>query len=420
MNDHTDARTGRGWTLRTMELGQHSIAVVLVLISCLRALAEGAEPVLAIGVGVAFLVWYGLGALRIRRSDSLVLARWWLLVLAGIWAASVVVSAEFIWMAFLLWLLAGHLLGLRSAIGFTVIIYAITVIAPLAHHGYVQTPSLVGSAIGAVFALGLSRGYIELLREARVRNELLESLRRANGELVDLQDELALTQRHAGQMTERTRIARDIHDSIAQEISSMRLLAHAEATRTTDPGARRVLEQLEGLAGQSSANVRRIISALAPSELEDGALTAALRRLVARLSEESGVHGEVDADESLPLLPAEVEVAILRVAQSTLANVGQHAEASRVRVSLMAEGRGVRMDIVDDGRGADGTDHGTGFGLGFVASRMRELGGEMLVETAPGQGFAVSVTIPVRDPAEPTARRADDDVAAARPEEDQS
>ncbi|MGO2036939.1 MAG: sensor histidine kinase, partial [Brevibacterium sp.] len=95
----------------------------------------------------------------------------------------------------------------------------------------------------------------------------------------------------------------------------------------------------------------------------------------------------------------EVEVALLRTAQSALANVRQHSQASRVMVSLMDLDGSIRMDIVDDGIGmADpetrqrGKD--SGFGLDFIGSRMRELGGELVIETNPGAGFAISATLP--------------------------
>jgi hypothetical protein len=171
----------------------------------------------------------------------------------------------------------------------------------LAHYGQVLAPSIIGSLIGAVFALGLSRGYIELLREGRRREELLRSLELAHRNLLDLQDELALTQRHAGELQERTRVSRDIHDTIAQSISSIRLIAHAEAERTADGHAGQVLVQVEDLAAQSSRDVRRIIAALAPAELEDGALTAAIRRLLTRFEQDTDPSvGRVEVDDTLP------------------------------------------------------------------------------------------------------------------------
>ena len=382
-----------------MEIGQHAIAVVLTVIACIRAVTNGAPLIAAIAVSVVFLSWYTLGAVRAARTGALVLAKWWLIVLAAAWLCTLLVSAEFIWVAFLLWLLAGHLFSLRIAIVFTALTYIATVVAPLAHYGQVLAPSIIGSLIGAVFALGLSRGYIELLREGRRREELLRSLELAHQNLLDLQDELALTQRHAGEIQERTRVSRDIHDTIAQSISSIRLIAHAEAERTTDDHAGQVLEQVEDLAAQGSRDVRRIIAALAPAELEDGALSAAIRRLLTRLEEDTSIVGRLDLDDALPTLSAEVEVALLRTAQSALANVRQHSRASRVMISLMDVDGAIRMDIVDDGVGMDDPENRrrnpeSGFGLDFIGSRMSELGGELVIESTPGSGFAISATLP--------------------------
>ena len=82
-----------------------------------------------------------------------------------------------------------------------------------------------------------------------------------------------------------------------------------------------------------------------------GGLTAAIRRLLTRLEEDSSIAGRLDVDETLPTLSAEVEVALLRAAQSALANVRQHSQATRVMVSLMDHDGAIRMDIVDDGVG---------------------------------------------------------------------
>src|SRR5699024_6345518 len=243
------------------------------------------------------------------------------------------------------------------------------------------------SLIGAVFALGLSRGHIQLLREGRRREGLLRSLEPAHQRLLGLQRELALTQRHAGAIQERTRVSRHIHDTTAQSISSIRLIAHAEAERTTDDHAAQVLGQVEDLAAQGSRDVRRIIAALAPAELEDGALSAAIRRLLTRLEEDTSIVGRLDLDDALPTLSAEVEVALLRTAQSALANVRQHSRASRVMISLM-DGDG--MDDPEKRR----RNPESGFGLDFIGSRMSELGGELVIESTPGSGFAISATLP--------------------------
>src|SRR5699024_3281617 len=119
---------------------------------------------------------------------------WWLIGLAVLWAGAVTTTAEYIWLAFLLWLLAGHLLPGRGAVVLSVLVYALTAAAPLVHHGTTSYPNLIGPLIGGVFALGISRGYLELLRESDARQQLVEHLTRAQDETARLQDELALAQ----------------------------------------------------------------------------------------------------------------------------------------------------------------------------------------------------------------------------------
>src|SRR5699024_11629348 len=108
---------------------------------------------------------------------------------------------------------------------------------------------------------------------------------------------------------------------------------------------------------QGSRDVRRIIAALAPAELEDGALSAAIRRLLTRLEEDTSIVGRLDLDDALPTLSAEVEVALLRTAPSALANVRQHSRARRVMIRLMDDDGAIRIDIVDDGVGMDDTEN---------------------------------------------------------------
>ena len=326
--------------------------------------------------------------------------------------AAVAVSAEFVWLAFLLWLLAGHLLPLRWGLLFSGFVLAVVIVAPILHHGTTSYANIFGPLIGGIFAFGISRGYLQLLRDAAERERLVASLTRAQAETAELQDELALAQRHSGAIAERARISRDIHDTIAQALSSIRLLAHAGAGRTEDPDAARTLAQVETLAGDSLADVRRIVAALATAELDDDALAAALQRMLDRIRDETGLQGELHVDDSLPILPTEVEVALLRTAQSALANVRLHARASRVVMSLIDADDTVRLDIIDDGIGFDqpaweqDADAGSSYGLRFMRARLRELGGGLDIESTPGEGTALSIHLPIR-PGQASATVAD-------------
>lgn len=393
-----------GPTVRAMEIGRHLIAIVLTLIGIIRAIGDGTPAAAAIMAGVAILVWHGAGTLLLARTRADRALVWWLVGFAAVWIAAVAVSAEFVWIAFLLWLLAGHMLTLAWGLVFSGVVLAVVVVAPILHHGTTSYANIFGPLIGGIFAYGISRGYLQLLRDAEERERLVTSLTSAQAEMAGLQDELAIVQRESGAVEERTRISRDIHDTIAQALSSIRLLAHAGAVRTADPDAARTLAQVEALAGDSLADVRRIVAALAPAELEDKALASALRRMLDRAEEETGITAELRVDDEVPTLSTEVEVALLRTAQSALANVRLHANATRVVMSLIDSGSTVRLDVIDDGdgfdvsaweRSADQRSALSSFGLRFMRARLRELGGGLDIESTQGDGTAISAHLPV-------------------------
>lgn len=399
-----------GATVRAMEIGQHLIAVLLTVIGGVRAIGDGTSlPAVTIS-GLAILGWHAVGTILPSRALPRRLAVGWLIGFAVIWSTAVTVSAEFVWLAFLLWLLAGHLLPLRWGLVFSAFVLAVVVVAPILHQSATTYANVFGPLIGGIFAFGISRGYLQLLRDAAERELLVASLTRAQQEMAELQDELALAQRQSGAIAERTRISRDIHDTVAQSLSSIRLLSHAEASRTDDPAVIRTLNQVETLAGDSLADVRRIVAALVPAELENGALPAALQRMLDRSHEETGVQTDLRVDDSLPLMPTEVEVALLRTAQSALANVRLHARASRVVMSLIDAEDSVRLDITDDGNGFDvaAWEHAAGletssYGLRFMRARLRELGGGLDIESSPGAGTAISAHLPIPVVTEETA-----------------
>lgn len=396
-----------GGTVLAMEIGQHVMAVVLIVIGVVRSTGDGVEPPVAIVTGALLLAWHTAWTRVPAGSLSRRLAVGWLVVLAVLWVGAVAVSDEFLWLAFLLWLLAGHLLPLVWGLLFSASVFAVVALAPILHLGSTGYASVFGPLVGGVFAFGISRGYLRLLYDAAERERLVTSLTRAQQEMADLQDELARAQRRSGARAERTRLSRDIHDTVAQSLSSIRLLAHAGSGRTADQDAARTLAQVEALAGDSLGDVRRIVAALAPAGLEGQALPAALRRMLDRAHDETGLLVDLHVDESLPILATEVEVVLLRAAQSALANVRQHARASRVVMSLIDAGDTVRLDVHDDGDGFDVAaweergDASASYGLRFLRARLRERGGGLDIESIPGQGTAIGAHVPLHAVAAP-------------------
>lgn len=390
-------------TIRSMRVGQHLITGVLVVIGGWRSIADGAPAALILAVCLVFTGWYVGGVALAGRTRDRRLGGMWLIGLALIWVGSVSISPEFIWLAFSLWLLAGYILRWRYAVLFSAFVFVVVAIAPILHTGTTTYANVIGPLVGGVFALGISRGYVELVNDARERQRLVASLVQAQAEMADLHEELARTQRASGAMAERTRLSRDIHDTIAQGFASISLLAHVAIENRPAPDAERVLAQIDAIARDNLGEVRRIVAALAPSELEEGALAGALRRMLDRLSAETEITTELHVDEDFPALATTVEVALLRTAQSALANVRLHADAARVVVNLVDVEDSVRMDIVDDGRGFDATawDSGVGgtvlggYGLHSMRARLRELGGGLEVESANGEGTALSAYVPL-------------------------
>lgn len=392
-------------TVRLMNVCQHVMAAALTTVGAVRAVLDGVPVLVAIVSGLALVSWHTAGSQLPARYLSTRFAAVWLVGFALIWLVTVAISAEFVSVAFLLWLLAGHLLPVRWGLVFSALVLGVVILTPILHDGSTSYANIFGPTIGGVFAFGVSLGYLQLLRDAVTREELVASLTKAQAEMSELHDELARTQRHSGMIAERTRISRDIHDTVAQALSSIKLLTHVGSKRTEDRDAARTLSQVESMASESLADVRRIVAALVPAQLEDGALAVALQRMCTRLSDEHGIDVVLQVDHSLPVLPTNVEVALLRTAQSALANVRQHAEATHVVMSVIDAVDAVRLDLVDDGRGFDIAEweqssghRSVNFGLGFMRDRLRELGGELDIESAPGRGTAISASLPIHLP----------------------
>ena len=379
--------------LRGARFALHLITVVLVVVTATRAGIEG-ELLPVLLAAAVYLAWYGAGAGFAHKRA----AAWWMLGLLAIWIGMLALSAEFVWLAFPLLLLAGHVLRLPWSPLFVVVVLAAAIAAPLLHPGGVQPGTglahLIGPIIGGGFAFAVSLGYDAMLRDAVERERLIDSLLRAQREAAQLHDELAATQREAGATRERTRLARDLHDTIAQELSTIVMLARTDPAADLPRPDRTA--QIEQLAQHALTELRRIVAALAPADLDESALAGALGRMLDALHADIGIEVQLDVDPELPALTTPTEVALLRVAQSALANVRQHAAAGRVAVELGADATSVRLRIDDDGVGFDPAvrPSDASYGLAAMRSRLREAGGELTVRSAPGEGSTIEAALP--------------------------
>ena len=190
-------------------------------------------------------------------------------------------------------------------------------------------------------------------------------------------------------------MAREIHDTLAQGLTGIitQLEATERASRRPDQW-RRHLDQARALARDSLTEARRSVQALRPEPLEDAGLPDAIAHLAGRWSETSGVVSSVETTgEPRPLL-AELEMTLFRVAQEALANVGKHADASKVGLTLSYMDDTVLLDVRDDGIGFADGPRGQGFGLDAMRQRLLRVAGSLEIESTPGEGTALNARVP--------------------------
>ncbi|MFG3421236.1 sensor histidine kinase [Micromonospora sp. NPDC049460] len=250
-------------------------------------------------------------------------------------------------------------------------------------------PSLVLGPVGVAAITTVV--FLELDRQNRARQRALDDLLAAR-------DELDRSQREAGALAERARLSREIHDTLAQGLSSMNLLLQA-ADQEWDTGpaqARAHVRQAAATARENLAEARRFVRGLASPALDGATLTDALRRLCAATERDTGIPVRFAVVGTVAPLGVDDEVALLRVAQGALANVRQHARARRTAVTLTFGDQEVTLDVYDDGTGFDPAAV-TGFGLTGIRERITQLGGTVAVESAPGEGTAIAVSLPLRE-----------------------
>ena len=247
--------------------------------------------------------------------------------------------------------------------------------------------------IVAVQTLTIGGGHIIGIRlEERQRKyrKALSDLQTALEENADLHAQLLVQAHQAGILDERQRMAREIHDTLAQGLTG--IITQLRAAQRVEDSATH-LDLALGLAQDSLTEARRSVAALQPHQLEDAQLPEAMTTLARNWSQTSGVDLRVEVTgDRVPLSPA-IEVTLFRVAQEALSNVARHAGATRADLTLSYTGPVVLLDIRDDGTGIR-TPHDSGFGLSSMRQRLRGVGGSLEIESTPGEGTAVSATVP--------------------------
>lgn len=272
---------------------------------------------------------------------------------------------------------------------------------------------LLGLVFGFVTAWGITRRVQRLARAAkawsrgdfsvttkdRSKDELGQLSRELNQMATDLEN-LLQARGELATLEARNRFARDLHDSVKQQVFAVSLqIAAARALIQKDTSsAESHLGQADELVRQAQKELNILIAEMRPAALEGKGLAAALREYVGRWSEgaEIPAHFRVRGEREAPL---EAEQALFRVAQEALANVARHSGANHADVDLSYADGNVTLRVADDGRGFDPSrGSGGGFGLQSMRERLVRLGGRITVDSAPGKGARVTAVCPLEDP----------------------
>ena len=245
--------------------------------------------------------------------------------------------------------------------------------------------------VGVVAAMGR-----ELSRDAVRASQLFRELQASNAQIGDLFGRLI-----AAQETERSRIARDLHDDVSQRIAGIsiqisnlknKLQRQFSATEVADS-----LSSLQQMTVGLADEIRHLSHDLHPNRVHHIGIVASLAEVCRDFEKLHGVAVACNAQPGLSPIGAEAELCLYRVTQEALRNVANHAEARQVTVQLTATADRVQLSIRDDGRGFErGAPRGRDGGLGLVSmdERVRLLRGSMEIETEPGSGTLIQVQIP--------------------------
>ena len=354
----------------------------------------------AVAINIFLAIWHFGSVYYAQRTEHLrdqpLAARIYTIVLVLGWFALIRIHPGFYATQMSVWSQVFIVLSIPWASGIAVVMFALNFYQQTVDSG--EAPDL----IAAVFFLGvtllgifLGSWISSIIGQSVQRKELIQQLEAT-------QADLARSERAAGIAAECQRLAHEIHDTLAQGfISIIMHLEAAEGSLPADSKSAPHLEQARQTARENLEQARRVVNDLRPEVLESAPVHEALARVAQGWSQQSQVAIEFTSTGVPQPLHPEIEVTLLRAVQEGLANVQKHAQAQRVDVTLSYLGDVVILDIQDNGRGlvngVDSPNSPTSGGYGLVAmrERLQELGGDLLIESEPGEGTTLAASIPI-------------------------
>ncbi len=193
------------------------------------------------------------------------------------------------------------------------------------------------------------------------------------------------------QEQERARVARDLHDEVNQSLTGLLLRLEA-VSEEAPPELEAELAETKTLANRAMLELLSLARQLRPTALDDLGLAAAIAGQVEQISG-AGVEVELSAEDDFSSLDDDVQLVVYRVAQEALSNAARHSGAARIAVTLRRSGKGAELEVADDGRGFAFEQSERGLGIAGMRERALLVGGELTIESRPGQGTTVRLSI---------------------------
>jgi signal transduction histidine kinase len=371
--------SNRWWNIAISGIAVVLLALLLVSNPTVQSLIGGVTCIAAL-----MLAWFTVGRIAATNRAALVVFIAALIVISATAAGFEPSMATIQCVAYpLIWVLIPNIRH--------VVIVNVALAVAIGIGMYVSTGLIVVAiateAASLAFSLAFGSWITAIANQSEDRQRLVDELQTA-------QEKLSILDRDAGVASERERLAREIHDTIAQDLTGLVMLAQrAQRELSSGTSASATLGMLEESARTALAETRALVASGTPVAL-NGGISDALERLGERFARETGLEVSVSAS-GLPELDRDTEVVLLRCAQEGLANVRKHSAGRAATVSAWAHDGSVALRVTDDGTGFDQDVATSGFGLNGMRSRLALVGGALDISSSPA-GTVLTATLPLR------------------------
>ncbi len=259
----------------------------------------------------------------------------------------------------------------------------------------------------SLYAALLAHGQLDARLPGEGAGELRYLMRQLDAMALSLAEQVAAVRRLAAErqalaqqaeqvavLEERQRLARELHDTVSQELFALAMMLGAIRNILPEASgeAREQLSRAEEVARRAQASMRGLIRALRPVELGSRSLAAALESLLDEVGERQGIATDLQVQVRDPL-PAGIEDALFRIAQEAVSNAVRHGQPSRIAVSLRRSGGELGLTVTDNGLGFEPQSAATHIGLGSMRERAAEIGGQLVIQSRPGAGCSVQLRL---------------------------